>query len=152
MLGDALARHRVPASLLVIELTETAALADVERCARVLGRLRAFGFGAALDDFGTGFSSLAHLRDLPVDTIKIDQRFIRGAISEPRDAALVRGLAALAASLGLRMVAEGVETAEQAALARACGIPIHQGWFYAPALPCGEVAALLARAVVEPAA
>ncbi|MCE3004568.1 MAG: EAL domain-containing protein [Xanthomonadaceae bacterium] len=112
MLGDALVRHRVPAALLAIELTETAALADVERCARVLGRLRAFGFAAALDDFGTGFSSLAHLRDLPVDTIKIDRRFVHGAVREARDAALVRGLAALASSLGLRVVAEGVETAE----------------------------------------
>jgi EAL domain-containing protein (putative c-di-GMP-specific phosphodiesterase class I)/GGDEF domain-containing protein len=152
MLGDALVRHRVPAALLAIELTETAALADVARCARVLGRLRAFGFAAALDDFGTGFSSLAHLRDLPVDTIKIDRRFVHGAVVEARDAALVRGLAGLAASLGLRVVAEGVETAEQAALARAAGIVLQQGWFYAPALPGEEAAALIAHAAVAPAA
>jgi EAL domain-containing protein (putative c-di-GMP-specific phosphodiesterase class I)/GGDEF domain-containing protein len=152
MLGDALARHRLSAAQFTIELTETAALADVARCARVLGRLRAFGFGVSLDDFGTGFSSLAHLRDLPVDTIKIDQRFIRGAIAEPRDAALVRGLAGLAASLGLRVVAEGVETAEQAALARGIGIGVQQGWYYAPALPAAEAAVLVARAQVAPAA
>ncbi|MFN9739912.1 MAG: EAL domain-containing protein [Pseudomonadota bacterium] len=151
-LGDALVRHRVSTSQLVIELTETAAFADVDHCARVLGRLRAFGFGAALDDFGTGYSSLAHLRDLPVDTIKIDQRFIRGAIAEPRDAALVRGLAALADSLGLRTIAEGVETPEQATLARACGIAIHQGWHYAAALSGEAAAALIAQARVAPAA
>jgi EAL domain-containing protein (putative c-di-GMP-specific phosphodiesterase class I)/GGDEF domain-containing protein len=152
MLGDALARHRLSAQHFAIELTETAALQDVARCARVVGRLRAFGFGVALDDFGTGFSSLAHLRDLPVDTIKIDQRFIRGAIVEPRDAALVRGLAGLCASLGLRVVAEGVETPEQAAFARSCGIGVQQGWLYAPALPAAEAAALVARTVLQPAA
>jgi EAL domain-containing protein (putative c-di-GMP-specific phosphodiesterase class I)/GGDEF domain-containing protein len=152
MLGDALARHRLSATHFAIELTETAALADVARCARVVGRLRAFGFGVALDDFGTGFSSLAHLRDLPVDTIKIDQRFIRGAIVEPRDAALVRGLAGLCASLGLRVVAEGVETAEQAVFARSCGIGVQQGWLYAPALPAAEAAALVARGALQPAA
>jgi predicted signal transduction protein with EAL and GGDEF domain len=89
LLGDALARHRLSAAQFAIELTESAALADVDRCARVLGRLRAFGFGIALDDFGTGFSSLAHLRDLPVDAIKIDRRFIRGVHDEPRDAAFL---------------------------------------------------------------
>ncbi len=145
MLGDALVRHRLSAAQLAIELTETAALADTARCARVLGRLRAFGFGVALDDFGTGFSSVAHLRDLPVDTIKIDRRFVQGAAVEPRDAALVRGLAGLASSLGMRVVAEGVETAGQAALARSAGITIQQGWYYAAALAAPDAGALIAR-------
>jgi EAL domain-containing protein (putative c-di-GMP-specific phosphodiesterase class I)/GGDEF domain-containing protein len=144
MLGDALVRHRLSASQLAIELTETAALADTARCARVLGRLRAFGFGVALDDFGTGFSSVAHLRDLPVDTIKIDRRFVQGAAAEPRDAALVHGLAGLAASLGMRVVAEGVETSAQSAIARTAGIAIQQGWYFAAALEAADAAALIA--------
>lgn len=152
ILGDSLARHRLSAAQLGIELTESAALDDVARCARVLGRLRAFGFGVALDDFGTGFSSLAHLRDLPVDTIKIDQRFIRGVINEPRDAALVRGLTRLGHSLGLLIVAEGVEDAAQAEFARNCGIDVQQGWLYARALPPAEAAALMRRPLIALAA
>lgn len=145
MLGDALVRHRLSAAQLAIEITETAALADAARCARLPGRLRAFGFGVALDDFGNGNSSLAHLRDLPVDTIRIDRRFVKGAAAEPRDAALVRGLAGLAASLGMRVVAEGMETAVRAAAARGAGIAIQQGWYYAAALAGPDAATLIAR-------
>jgi EAL domain-containing protein (putative c-di-GMP-specific phosphodiesterase class I) len=115
-LGDTvrrlLARWNVAPARIQLELTETAVfgIADPELVASVLGDLSAMGLMLALDDFGTGYSSLARLRDLPIDKVKIDQSFVTRMDVRPNDALIVRSVIALAKSLGLRVVAEGVES------------------------------------------
>ncbi len=124
----ALEERALPTSQIAVELTESAALGDYVTCKRNLAELHAAGVKISLDDFGTGFSSVTHLRELAVDTIKLDQSFLRRADRDPRDAALVRGLAQLAHSLGLTVVAEGIERESQAGFVEECGIEAIQGF------------------------
>ncbi len=105
----ALSRHRVPAELLGFELTESAVMTDPERALPVLRALHELGVRIAVDDFGTGYSSLAYLRRLPVDEVKIDKSFVLGLASDLGDLAVVRAIVDLGHSLGLGVVAEGVE-------------------------------------------
>lgn len=105
----ALSRHRIPAELLGFELTESAVMTDPERALPVLRRLHELGVRIAVDDFGTGYSSLAYLRRLPVDEVKIDKSFVLGLASDLGDLAVVRAIVDLGHSLGLGVVAEGVE-------------------------------------------
>lgn len=114
-IGAALATHQVAPALLALEVTESALMQDPERSAALLGRLRAGGMRVAVDDFGTGYSSLAYLKRFPVDTLKIDIAFIREVTHNPDDAALVDAIIAMAHSLRLEVVAEGVENAAQLA-------------------------------------
>jgi diguanylate cyclase (GGDEF)-like protein len=107
--ADALVRHDVPAELLTYELTESGVMSDPERALPVLRRLHALGVVLAVDDFGTGYSSLAYLRQLPVDEVKIDKSFVLGMGSDLGDLAVVRSIVELGHSLGLTVVAEGVE-------------------------------------------
>jgi len=106
---DVLTRHRVPAALLGFELTESAVMSDPERMLPVLRELHELGVRIAVDDFGTGYSSLAYLRRLPVDEVKIDKSFVLGLASDLGDLAVVRAIIELGHSLGLIVVAEGVE-------------------------------------------
>lgn len=124
----ALEVRALPTSQIAVELTESAALGEYMTCKRNLAELHAAGVKISLDDFGTGFSSVVHLRELAVDTIKLDQSFLRRADRDPRDAALVRGLAQLAHSLGLAVVAEGIERESQAGFVEECGIEAIQGF------------------------
>jgi diguanylate cyclase (GGDEF)-like protein len=106
---EALRRHRVPAALLGLELTESAVMSDPEHALPVLRGLHGLGVRIAVDDFGTGYSSLAYLRRLPVDEVKIDKSFVVGLASDLGDLAVVRAIIELGHSLGLTVVAEGVE-------------------------------------------
>src|SRR5918997_3091553 len=106
---EALTRHRVPPALLSFELTESAVMSDPERALPVLRELNSSGVRIAVDDFGTGYSSLAYLRRLPVDEVKIDKSFVFGMGSDLSDLAVVRAIVHLGHSLGLTVVAEGVE-------------------------------------------
>lgn len=106
---EALSRHRVPPELLSFELTESEVMSDPERALPVLRGLRGLGVRIAVDDFGTGYSSLAYLRRLPVDEVKIDKSFVLGLASDLSDLAVVRAIIDLGHSLGLSVVAEGVE-------------------------------------------
>ena len=108
-------------------------------------RCRALGVRLAIDDFGTGYSSLAYLQRFPVDALKIDRSFVAGLGRAPEDSAIVRGDGRAGAALGLAVVAEGVETAAQAAELRALGCDLGQGYLHAPPPPPDQVAALLAR-------
>ena len=105
----ALGRQRLSAGDLIVEVTETSVLLNPTRADAVLLALRELGVGVALDDFGTGFSSLSHLKGLPVTEVKIDRSFVAGMRSDPADAAIVGSTIGLAHGLGLRVVAEGVE-------------------------------------------
>lgn len=109
LVAKALASHGVPAELLTFELTESGVMSDPERALPVLRRLHALGVVLAVDDFGTGYSSLAYLRQLPVDEVKIDKSFVLGMGSDLGDLAVVRSIVELGHSLGLIVVAEGVE-------------------------------------------
>jgi diguanylate cyclase (GGDEF)-like protein len=111
-IGAALERHGVPADRLVCEISEHTVMADPIRASDVLDGLRALGVGLSLDDFGTGHSSLAYLKRLPLDEVKIDRSFVAGMTEDENDAVIVRSTIDLARNLGLRVVAEGVETAE----------------------------------------
>ena len=109
MVANALARHEVPAELLTFEITESSVMADPEHSLPVLRELHAMGIRLSVDDFGTGYSSLAYLRRLPIDEIKIDRSFVQGMGTDLSDLAIVRAIVDLGHSLGLRVVAEGVE-------------------------------------------
>ncbi|UOY00788.1 putative bifunctional diguanylate cyclase/phosphodiesterase [Blastococcus sp. PRF04-17] len=140
-----LARFRVPAELLRLEVTESAVMGDAARCMEVLQRLHDLGVKLSIDDFGTGYSSMAHLRRLPVDELKIDRSFVLGMTSAPQDAVLVRTAIDLGHNLGLTVVAEGVEGAEHVAALRELGCDIAQGYHYARPMPGGAMTELLGR-------
>lgn len=144
-LMGSLARHGVPPHLLELEVTESAAMTDPQQARELLGSLLAAGVCVVLDDFGTGYSSLAHLRDLPVSRVKIDRTFIGPMLDSPADAKIVKAVIALARTLGLQVVAEGVETAEQLRLLRILDCDAYQGWLFARAMPAEQIPALLQR-------
>ena len=100
----------------------------------MLRQLRDIGVRTAIDDFGTGYSSFAYLKQFPVDALKIDRSFVSGLPGDPRDAAVVRGVAGIGHDIGMEVVAEGVETQAQADALRAAGVLRAQGWLYAPAV------------------
>lgn len=118
------------ANRLVIEITETAALHDIEESARFVGSLRELGCGIALDDFGAGFTSLRHLQALAVDTVKIDGSFVRNLGQNYDNQVFLRHLVGLANGLGLATVAECVETAHEAAILRREGVGFLQGYYF----------------------
>lgn len=138
-----LAEFAVPPQLLEFEVTETAAMENSESAARHLGELGAMGVTLSIDDFGSGYSSLSHLRSLPLDALKIDRSFVRDIASDANDLAIARGTIALAHSLGLRVVAEGVETQAQWQLLRDNGCDEVQGYLIARPAPAEELAGVL---------
>ncbi|WP_432573856.1 putative bifunctional diguanylate cyclase/phosphodiesterase [Kineococcus sp. SYSU DK005] len=140
-----LAERSLPAHLLEIEITEDFLMADRERAQVILAGLRRRGVRVAVDDYGTGYSSLAYLRELPVDDLKLDRSFVTDLGSDPRALAIVRSTIMLAHSLGLRLVAEGVEDAETCRELTEAGCDVVQGWYYAKALPAADLESWLAR-------
>jgi diguanylate cyclase (GGDEF)-like protein/PAS domain S-box-containing protein len=142
----ALAAAGAPAGRLVFEVTENLLAADLEMVAARMGELAALGLRFSIDDFGTGYSSLAYLRRLPLDELKIDRSFVQDVPADPKGAAMVRTILAIARQLGLKVVAEGVETAEQSAFLVAEGCDGFQGWFHARPMPLEQwLASLEAR-------
>jgi diguanylate cyclase (GGDEF)-like protein/PAS domain S-box-containing protein len=132
---------------LILELTESVLVADTEPVARTLQELRSHGIRLALDDFGTGFSSLGHLRDFPVDIIKMDRSFVAGIGSGLADGAILRAIIGLASSLGLMTIGEGIERAEQLAALNAMGCQAGQGFHLSRPLDHDAMDALLASCI-----
>ena len=128
---------------LKLEVTESLIMANPESMTRILTRLKSLGIGLALDDFGTGYSSLSHLGRFPLDTLKIDRSFVMRVATEARDQELVRIIILLAQTLGLDVVAEGVETADQARRLADLRCEYAQGFLYAAPVPAEEAEALL---------
>jgi EAL domain-containing protein (putative c-di-GMP-specific phosphodiesterase class I) len=135
----------IDAATLELELTESHLMQDIPENAALLTRLGELGVGIAIDDFGTGYSSLSYLKKLPVDAIKIDGSFVRDMEDDPNDEAIIQAILAMAHSLGLSVVAEGVETAAQLASLRALGCDEYQGFFESGALPPADFEKRYAR-------
>ncbi len=129
--------------LLTLELTEGVVVSDPQLAAIRMGELRALGVKLSVDDFGTGYSSLTYLKGLPVDEVKIDKGFVDGLAADPADRAVVRAVVDIAHTLGLKVVAEGVEQEDQHEVLRALGVDEVQGFLHARPMPALEVAAWL---------
>lgn len=142
---DALRHSGLHPSRLVLEITESFMAEDPEKARRILTRLKSTGVRISLDDFGTGYSSLAVLQDLPIDILKIDRLFIDHMLEDSRGGAFVQAIVRMGKTLGLGLVAEGVERPEQAERLLALGCTEAQGYFFARPLPAGEIGALLTR-------
>ena len=137
--GPAMTHHN-----LMVEVTETVVIRDLAHSRRVLNAIRALGSDIAIDDFGTGHSSLTYLRLFPAQHVKIDRSFIRGIAENPQDLAIVRSVVQLAHAIGLKTIAEGVETQEQCTLLTRLGCDAAQGYLWSPALPVDQLTSLVA--------
>ena len=131
---DALKTTGMDPSNVILEITETVAMAGAETTIEILTKLKALGVRLAIDDFGTGFSSLSYLKRFPVDLLKIDKSFVDGVALAGPDDAIVRAIVDLAHALGLKVIAEGVQTPEQAERLRVLGSEIGQGYYYSEPL------------------
>jgi EAL domain-containing protein (putative c-di-GMP-specific phosphodiesterase class I) len=136
-----LAQHGLPAGALVLEITERVMLGDDERTRLDLRTLHDMGVQLSIDDFGTGYSSLGYLRRLPVNELKLDKSFVHDLEREAGGRALAMAVIGIGGALGLKVVAEGVETDGQRRILADAGCDIAQGWVYTPALPAAELVA-----------
>ncbi len=143
LVDDILARTGLDPKRLELELTETILMHDADAVTIELRELRKRGVSVSIDDFGTGYSSLAYVKKFPVDRIKIDQSFVRNLTSDPNDAAIVRAIVNLGHSLGIDVIAEGVDSADQVEMLRAEGCEEAQGFLFAKPLPVEEFLALV---------
>jgi EAL domain-containing protein (putative c-di-GMP-specific phosphodiesterase class I) len=141
--ADILRETGLAAQQLHLELTETAVIGDESHASALLTQLRGSGVKVWLDDFGTGFSGLSHLRRVPVDGVKIDRSFIADVLRDPDDLALTTAIIAMAHSLGITVVAEGVEKEGQYAILRERGCDLAQGYWLGHPVDAAEFAELL---------
>jgi EAL domain-containing protein (putative c-di-GMP-specific phosphodiesterase class I) len=132
--ASVLAVSGLPPQLLELELTESILLHDADETLQRLHALAALGLRLALDDFGTGYSSLAYLKRLPIGKLKIDRSFIQGLPGDDSDSGIVRAILQMARALGMKVIAEGVETEAQRQFLLDAGCHEFQGWLFAPAL------------------
>jgi len=136
----------LPASMLKLEITEGIVIQNLDDTIAKMRRLKKLGLSFAMDDFGTGYSSLTYLKRLPVDVLKIDQSFVRDATSDPNDAEIIRAIVAMARSLNLEVIAEGVEQPEQLEFLLQQGCLQYQGYLFSKPLPLLEFHDLLLAA------
>ena len=141
-IGAVLLETGCDARLIEIEITETSMLFDLAIIKRVVSSLKKLGLRIAIDDFGTGFSSLSHLQQLDIDTLKIDQSFVHDLLQDSGDAAITRTVISLGRGLGLQVIAEGVENAQQLTFLQHCGCDLYQGYHFSPAIPVEQFEAL----------
>jgi EAL domain-containing protein (putative c-di-GMP-specific phosphodiesterase class I) len=148
---DLLAQSRLPADLLELEITETAIMSDPDRAVAVLRRLNALGLRVAIDDFGAGYNSLAYLKHLPVQTLKIDRAFIAEILHSSKDDAITESIIGLGHKLGVTVLAEGIEDADTWSRLRELGCDEGQGYFLARPMPAAQLSEwIAARLAAEP--
>ena len=150
--SEALRASRLQPQMLELELTESLLVENVEHAMGVMGKLKAIGAAISIDDFGTGYSSLGYLKRFPIDSLKIDKSFVRDIATSPKDAAIVKAISALARSLGIGLIAEGVEEAWQVEFLRGRHCTEMQGFLFSRALPPEQVVDALSRAYPLPRA
>jgi diguanylate cyclase (GGDEF)-like protein len=143
MVRELLDEHDMPPALLELEFTENAFMLDPDDRNPMIEQLKQLGVQVVIDDFGKGYSSLSYLTRLPVDSLKIDLSFLHGVSDNERDRAMARAIIALGASLGLRVIAEGIETSDQRQFLMDNKCSFGQGFFYAPGLPVADCTRLL---------
>ncbi len=146
MVADILARHELDPQFLELEITESMIMQNVEGVIAMMDEFQLLGIGLSLDDFGTGYSSLSYLKRFPIDKLKIDQSFVRGITKDADDEAITRAIISLSRNLGLRVIAEGVETEDQLSFLRAAGCEKIQGYYYSRPLPEAEFVKFLRNA------
>ena len=150
LVKNTLAAFDIPASQIELEITEGALIDNLDHAREVLCELRALGLDLAIDDFGTGYCSLAYLKSMPIDKLKIDQSFVRDITRSTRDAAIVEVILQLSRQLGLRCIAEGVETAAEYDWLLEKGCDLFQGYFFHRPMPLADFEQILsAQAVAQ---
>jgi EAL domain-containing protein (putative c-di-GMP-specific phosphodiesterase class I) len=139
---DRIGEGGIDPSKVIVEITESSAMADPDRAQTILEELHAGGLRIAIDDFGTGYSSLARLRDMPVDVLKIDRSFVSGVDTDPQNQSIVSAFIELARGLGLTTLAEGIETEGELAFVQERGCVLGQGFLFSKAVPPEEIIAM----------
>lgn len=147
--ADLLSHSGAPASRLLLEITESGSMKDLQATLRMMEQLRVLGIRFSIDDFGTGYSSLSHLKRLPVDEVKIDRSFIQEIENQRDDDVIVRSTIALGHALNLKVVAEGVEGASSLEMLRRLGCDLIQGYFISKPLPTREFTAWVATRTID---
>ncbi|SCN47669.1 diguanylate cyclase/phosphodiesterase (GGDEF & EAL domains) with PAS/PAC sensor(s) [methanotrophic endosymbiont of Bathymodiolus azoricus (Menez Gwen)] len=140
---DALQKHHIHGSLLELEITETMLAKNTEQCISLMSRLQKMDIKFSVDDFGTGYSSMSYLKKFPINTLKIDRAFVSECDVNKEDAAICRAIVALGKSLGLKIIAEGVETQSQLDFLKQTECDVYQGFLFSRPLPVDEIDALL---------
>ncbi|HLA33155.1 MAG TPA: PAS domain S-box protein [Pseudomonas sp.] len=140
---SSLAGSQLPTAMLKLEITEGIVIQNIDDTIAKMNRLKRLGVSFAMDDFGTGYSSLTYLKRLPVDVLKIDQSFVRDATQDANDAEIIRAIVAMARSLGLAMIAEGVEHSDQLDFLQEQGCHLYQGYLFSKPVPMDEFRILL---------
>ncbi len=140
---DKLKEQGLPGRALMVEVTESMVMDDMDNAVHVLNALKSHGIETAIDDFGTGYSSLNYLRRLPVEYLKIDKSFVADADVAPESETIIRAISAMAKSLGLKTIAEGIERSAQEAILTQMGCEMGQGYFYSKPLPYDRLIALM---------
>lgn len=148
-ISASLRHHGLAPDYLLLEVTESSLILNVEQVIATLGRMKSFGLSVAIDDFGIGYSSLSYLQQFPIDKIKIDQSFVRGMMESSGDSAIVQSVIAIAESMEMKTLAEGVETSDQLNCLRDLGCNEVQGFFYSKPVPAAEAERFL-RAEMSP--
>ena len=143
--ASSLRDSQLPNAMLKLEITEGIVIQNIDDTVGKMLRLKKHGVSFAMDDFGTGYSSLTYLKRLPVDMLKIDQSFVRDATNDPNDAEIIRAIVAMARSLGLGLIAEGVEQQEQLDFLQAQGCHLYQGYLFSKPVPQDAFRELLER-------
>jgi EAL domain-containing protein (putative c-di-GMP-specific phosphodiesterase class I) len=142
-IADALGSSGLPPAYLELEITESMIMQNAERAIEILQRFRDMGTLVSIDDFGTGYSSLGYLKQFPIDSLKIDRSFVRDVPQDGDDVAITQAIIAMAHSLHLKVIAEGVESEEQLAFLRGQGCDQIQGYLISAPLPADEFERLL---------
>jgi EAL domain-containing protein (putative c-di-GMP-specific phosphodiesterase class I) len=150
LVEDVVTRTGADPQRLCLELTENLFMEDVDYFAKIMDDLKTLGVRLSIDDFGTGYSSLSYLKLFPVDAVKVDRSFVDGLGSDPNDSALVAGIIAMAAALGLEVIAEGVETHDQLDNLRRLHCRQAQGFYLARPMPAEEFRQMLTEGVRWP--
>ncbi|MCW8909661.1 MAG: EAL domain-containing protein, partial [Gammaproteobacteria bacterium] len=149
-INQIISKNNILASDIELEITESALMSDLSRARQILDQLHELGFKISIDDFGTGFSSLAYLKQLPVDVLKIDRSFVEDMKNNKSDAAIVNTIIQLAHSLNCKVVAEGIEDAETYDLLKELNNDIAQGYLISRPIPANDLEQWLETSVWKP--